>query len=207
MSAESQKWEFRNLKLDPQRAAGFSETWSHLFFTNMITAMYRDTRVGSAILWRAPTCSEHRVRKKMSPLKFALKALGEASSQAQRALRLLLILGIHRHLFRHCWKPQSQCCWKAHGHSKCSVTEEQNHSALKDLSLKNWREQMMDFASWYLSMLQRNSLCRKALLAPKAPATAHTRGETQLLQNLLDFWLLPLVLWQCQWLYKQFLKP
>lgn len=65
----------------------------------------------------------------------------EAFSQGQRVPRHLLILGIHRHLFRHLWKPQIQSCWKAYGHSKCSVSEAQNHTALKDLSLKSWRQQ------------------------------------------------------------------
>lgn len=76
------------------------------------------------------------------------------------------ILGIHRHLFRYLWKPQIQCCWKTHGHSKC--TEAQNHTGLKGISLKSWRQQMMDFASWHLSILQRKSLCRKALLATQS---------------------------------------
>lgn len=104
--------------------------------------------------------------------------MDEASSQAQGAPRLLLILGIHRHLFRHLWKPQIQCCWKAYYHSICSVTEAQNHNALEDLALNSWRQQMIDVTSWQLSILQKNSLCRKALLATQSSShSTHQRGK------------------------------
>jgi len=43
------------------------------------------------MLWRALTCSEDGVSKKIILLQLALKAMGEASAQAQRAPRLLVI--------------------------------------------------------------------------------------------------------------------